>query len=41
MQHQRLDSIMRRQRRTLVQDVVFALAVSGALAASIAALNGM
>lgn len=38
MMYQRFDSIIRRQRRNLVQDVLFALAVSGAIAASIAAL---
>lgn len=41
MNNQRLNQMIRRQRKLLVQDVVFAVAMSAAVAASIAALNAM
>ncbi len=41
MTSQRLNQIIRRQKKHLVQDVLFAVAVTAAVAASIAALQSM
>lgn len=41
MNSQRLNQIMRRQRKQLVQDVLFVVTVTAAVAASFVALNGM
>jgi len=41
MNNQRLDQLIRRQRKHLIQDVLFAISVSAAVAASLAALQTM